>query len=120
MTFLSWLENTGFSIWFRGETGFAWAYPIVLFLHTVGLALLVGANMAIALRLLGAAPRLPIAPLEKLYQVMWIGLWINALSGVMLLVADATTKFTNPVFLIKMGFIAAAVVNMVWLRHRVF
>ena len=120
MTFLSWLENSAFSIWFRGETGFAWAYPIVLFLHTVGLSLLVGANMAIALRLLGAAPRLPIAPLEKLYRVMWIGFWINAASGVMLLVADATTKLTNPVFLIKMGFIAAAVINMVWLRRRVF
>ena len=119
MAFLAWLENTPFSIWFRGETGFAWAYPIVLFMHTIGLGFLVGANIVIALRLLGSAKRLPIAPLSDLYRVMWLGFWVNAVSGVILLVADATTKLTNPVFLIKMGFIAAAVVNMVWIRRRV-
>ena len=46
--------------------------------------------------------------------------WINALSGTALLVADATTKLTNRVFYIKMGFIALAVINMMLIRRRVF
>src|SRR5205814_2028751 len=36
------------------------------------------------------------------------------------LVADATTKLTNTVFYIKLGFIALGVVNMVLIRRRIF
>ena len=35
-------------------------------------------------------------------------------------VADATTKLANPVFYVKMGFIALAVINIFMLRKRVF
>jgi uncharacterized membrane protein len=51
---------------------------------------------------------------------MWAGFWVNALSGTALLVADATTKLTNPVFYIKMAFVTLAVINMAVLRRRVF
>src|SRR5919204_1705110 len=105
MDFLARLEATSFATWVR-ESSSLWAYPAILFLHTVGLGFLVGTNVVIALRLLGCASRLPIAPMERFYRVMWLGFWINAASGVALLMADATTKLTNPVFYIKMAFIA--------------
>ena len=38
----------------------------------------------------------------------------------MLLIADASTKLTNPVFYVKMAFVTLAVVNMVLIRRRVF
>src|SRR5207247_2359633 len=48
------------------------------------------------------------------------GFWVNAVSGTILLAADATTKFANPVFLIKMACIALAVSTMVLIRRRLF
>ena len=119
MEFLAQLEATAFATWVR-EAPTVWAYPTVLFLHTVGLGFLVGGNVAMDLRLLGVARGLPLAPLERLFPYMWAGFWVNALSGAALLVADATTKLTNPVFTIKMVFVALGVVNMAWLKRRMF
>jgi len=119
MQFLASIENTRFSIWVR-ESSSLWAYPTILFMHTVGLGFLVGLNAAIDLRILGVARRMPLAPMEKFFRIMWTAFWVNAVSGTMLLVADATTKLTNIVFYIKLGFIALAVANMMLIRRRIF
>ena len=42
------------------------------------------------------------------------------MTGVILLMADATTKLLNPDFAVKMIFIALAVINLQMLRKRVF
>jgi len=118
MQFLASVENTRFSIWVR-ESSSLWAYPTILFMHTVGLGFLVGLNAAIDLRILGFARRMPLAPMERFFGIMWAAFWVNAVSGTMLLVADAT-KLTNTVFYIKLGFIALGVVNMVLIRRRIF
>jgi hypothetical protein len=118
MEFLAWLENTGFGTWVR-ESPSIFAYPGILFLHTVGLGFLVGTNIVVDLRLLGFAPEAPLPPLEKFFPVMWAGFWINAFSGTALLIADATTKLANPVFFVKMGCVALALVNMLLIRRKV-
>jgi hypothetical protein len=119
MGVLVWLEQSGFGTWVR-EAPTLWAYPTILFLHTVGLGFLVGINVAIDLRILGVAATMPLAPMEKLFPLMWAGFWVNALSGVALLVADATTKLVNPVFYVKMAFIALGVANMAWSKKQLF
>jgi hypothetical protein len=119
MSFLLSLENSAFGTWVR-ESKSLWAYPTILFLHTVGLGFLVGLNAAIDLRILGVARKVPLAPMEKFFKIMWAAFWVNALSGIALLIADATTKLANPVFYIKMSFVALAIINMAALRRRVF
>jgi hypothetical protein len=119
MPFLTWLEQTGFSVWVR-ESPSMFAYPMILFLHTAGLAFLVGPSVVIGARILGFPKSLPLAPLEKFYPIMWIGFWINAVSGVVLLVADATTEFTNWDFYVKLAFIVIAVIALQMLRGRAF
>lgn len=119
MQFLTWLEQTGFSIWVR-ESPSLLAYPTILFLHTAGLAFLVGPSTVIGSRVLGFPRSLPLGPLEKFYPIMWVGFWVNAVSGLVLLVADATTKFTNWDFYVKLGFIIVAVIALQMLRGRVF
>jgi hypothetical protein len=118
MAFLLRLEQSGFSVWVR-ESGSLMAFPGILLLHTYGMALLVGIVAAIDLRILGFAPGLPIGPLAKFLPILWLAFWINAVTGTILLVADATTKMTNPDFFIKMGFIALAVVNQRMIQTRV-
>ena len=84
------------------------AFPFVLILHTVGLAFLVGANVAIDARVLGLARGVPLMSLRRYYRAMWAGFWVNAASGVLLLIAYPTKALTNPVFYAKLGLIAAA------------
>ena len=119
MDFFVWLEQTGLAVWLR-ESESLLAFPTTLLMHTMGLALLVGLNTAIDLRLLGFVPRVPLAPMEKLFPLMWIGFWINAISGSLLLTADASRKFATPDFYVKMIFVALGAINLVVMRSHVF
>ena len=51
MSFFQRLQNSAFTDWFLGSPSI-WAYPTVLTLHTVGMAILVGASFVINLRVL--------------------------------------------------------------------
>jgi hypothetical protein len=113
------IEQSAFSTWVR-ESPSVWAYPTILFLHTVGLGLLVGASMVIDLRMLGFSPAMPLEPMKKFFPVMWLGLWVNALSGVVLVMIDASKMLVNPLFYIKMGFIALALACGRLIGKRVF
>jgi hypothetical protein len=117
-SFPVWLENSGVGVWTR-ESPSIWAYPTVLTLHTIGLGVLVGANAIIDLRLLGFARRLPLPSLAPLYRFMWAGFTINAVTGVLLFTANATTKATQPVFYVKLALIAAALVSTAAIRRAV-
>ena len=111
MEWLAWLENTSLATWVR-ESESLWAYPTILTLHTFGLSLLVGANVALALRLLGFAPGVPLAPLAFLFRIMWAGFVINALSGAGLFIAEATSKATQPIFFVKLALVALGMANI--------
>ena len=117
--FFATIEGLPISTWLR-ESNSIWAYPTMLTLHTLGLALLVGASAALDLRVLGWGQALALADLRPLFRWMWIGFWINALSGVVLLAADATTKAAAPMFLIKLGLVAVGVVVMAAQRREAF
>jgi hypothetical protein len=119
MEYLKWLENTGFSSWVR-ESPSIFAFPTVLLLHTIGMALCVGVNAGIDLRILGIAPGIRLAQLERLLPILWLGFTINAITGTILVMQDASTKLRNPDFYMKMLFIAAALVLLRMTQKRVF
>ena len=119
MELLASLESSEFASWLR-ESGSIWAYPAVLTLHTLGLGVLVGASTVIDLRLLGAAPNIPLEPLRRLFPIMWAGFWVNAISGALLFITDATTKGTTRVFMAKLAIIAVAVIVLAAIRRSVF
>jgi hypothetical protein len=101
----TWIETSSLSIWFR-ESPSLWAFPFVLILHTVGLAFLVGSNVALDVRVLGMASGVPLRALQRYSVVMWSGFWLNAASGVLLLIAYPTKALTNPLFYVKLALIA--------------
>ena len=119
MEFLTYLEQTGFSTWVR-ESRSLFGYPGVLLVHTYGMAIVVGVIAGIDLRILGFAPALPLAPMRKLLPLMWVAFWLNAATGTILMVIDATTKLRNPDFFVKMAFIFAAVIVQRLIEKRVF
>ena len=119
MDFLRLLEQTSFATWVR-EGGSLWGYPTILFMHTMGMATVVGLCAAIDLRLLGVSADVTLSSMARLFPIIWIAFAVNATSGAMLLLADATTKLINPVFYVKMVFIALALVNLWIARKNIF
>src|SRR5688572_10701490 len=108
-SFFLWLEAWPLGIWMREEPSL-WAFPFVLILHTVGLAFMVGANVAVDVRALGGATGVPLISMHRYYRSMWAGFWVNAFSGILLLIAYPTKALTNPLFYLKLSLITLALV----------
>src|SRR5215204_6367020 len=119
MEWLATLESSGLATWLR-ESNTIWAYPLVLTLHTVGLALLVGANWILDLRVLGAMGRIALADMSWTFRVMWIGFWLNAASGALLFAADATTEGATRLFVFKLALVAVGVVVVLLTRRALY
>jgi hypothetical protein len=117
--FLQAIENTGFSTWLR-ESESPFAFYFILLFHTFGLALLVGANAVVDLRLLGVARAIPIAPLKRFFRIMWIGFAMNAVTGILLVIAYPTKALTNWDFYAKLTLIGLAIWVMQKLNREVF
>jgi len=118
VAFLLWLESTGLSTWFR-ESSSLWAYPAFITFHSAGLAVVVGLSTMVDLRLLGFAPGVPLTSIRSLYPAMWVGFWVNAISGMALMISDPVKMFTNPLFYFKMILIGAAVATLMLIDRKV-
>src|SRR5690349_25150444 len=99
------VERTALSVWVR-ESPSLLAFPFILFLHTLGLAMLAGINVGIDVWLLGRR-KLPPFALPNVYRVMWLGFGINALSRLVLLAAYPAKAPPNWVFFANLLFIAS-------------
>ena len=119
MSFLLKLEQIPFCVWLR-ESDSVWAFPMFLFLHTLSMSIVAGLSATLDLVFLGFWPKLPTSPLERLYGPIWLGFWISTATGIVLTVADATTRLTNPVFYVKMAFVFGGVWLLALMRKRLF
>src|SRR5262245_33874366 len=113
------IENSAYAVWVR-ESPSIWAYTWILSLHAMGLAIIVGINTIVALRLLGYVPEIPVAKLRKLYPWMYLGFTVNAASGLSLLAANLTNDLHNWMFYVKLSMIALAMINLELTRMNVF
>jgi hypothetical protein len=107
--FLIWLESTALNQWIIGSPSL-FAFPGILALHAIGMGFAAGLSAAIDLRILGVASRVPLSEMRRLLPILWAGFWLNAVSGVLLLIGYPTKALTNPVFYLKLGLIAIAMV----------
>jgi hypothetical protein len=111
------IENSALGVWVR-ESPSIFAYTLVLSLHAIGLAIVVGMNTVVALRVLGFAPGIPLASLRNIYAAIWFGFAINAFSGVLLFVASATNMGTMPAFWAKITLVALGMFAALRLKSR--
>lgn len=109
------LENTSLAI-FVGES--LWGYPLMLGMHIVGLAIVVGIFFMLDIRILGLNKGVSLAAFLNLFRLAWIGLLINALSGFALFSSQAATFVESVPFLIKIACIAAGVVIALLIRSQ--
>ena len=101
---LEWLEYTSLSIWVAESI---WGYPIMLSLHIIGLAVVVGIFTVYNFRLLGLFNSLEFEPFLDFFRLAWLGLLINVVSGFTLFSSQATFYVTNIPFLVKIFSIIA-------------
>ena len=117
--FLAWVESTALSQWVVGSPSM-FAFPGILTLHAIGMGFAVGISAALDLRVLGVAPRVPLGEMRRFMPILWGGFWLNAVSGVLLLIGYPTKALTNPVFYLKLILIAAAMALLVRISRRAF
>ena len=111
------LEDLPIAVWVR-ESPSLFAYTLVLALHAIGLAIVLGTNLLIVFRLLGFAPGIPLTSLRMFYGFIWFGFAINAFSGLMLFMASAKTMGTMPAFWAKLILVFIGMVIALRLKSR--
>ena len=119
MSVLTWLESLPISLWVH-ESPSVWAQPTVLTLHTMGMAVLVGASWVLDLRLLGISRTIPLSAFRWVFRAVAVGLIVNVVTGVLLFAQRATSLGTAIPFLIKIGLVIASVATLMPLRSLVF
>jgi hypothetical protein len=117
--FLAWVESTALSQWVVGSPSML-AFPGILTLHAIGMGFAVGISAALDLRILGVAPNVPLGELRRFMPILWAGFWLNAVSGVLLLIGYPTKALTNPVFYLKLTLIGVAMTLLVRISRLVF
>lgn len=102
MGFFTWIENTDLAEMVRIS---AYGYPVMITLHSLGLAIMVGMSVVLSLRVLGLFSSIPYTSLQKLLKIAWVGFIINFLSGSSLFSANATGFIVDWVFDVKMAMV---------------
>ncbi len=103
---MEWLESTALAEWVRTSLI---GYPLVLTLHSVGMAIIVGLAMVVDLRLIGRFERIPLAALANLLRLAWYGFAINLTTGAMIFTSQAVSYTTSPTFIIKILMVIGGV-----------
>lgn len=98
MDTLFWLED---SVIGTTVSSTLWGYPIVLSLHAIGMATMVGIALMLTLRVLGFAPSIPVTAMAPYWRVAVGGFVLNLLSGSALFLGGASELYFNWAFRVK-------------------
>src|ERR1700692_3573275 len=109
MEFLKWLEHSGIGQWIKTDP---FGFPLILCAHSIGLAGVVGIVYMLSFRVLGYSKGIPIAVFERIFYIGWTAFGLNAISGVLLFMSNATHLIVNWTFLLKLTLIAAGGVSL--------
>jgi hypothetical protein len=118
MGLLVWLESNPLSTWVH-ESPSVWAQPTVMTLHTMGMAVLVGAAWMLDLRLLGIGRNIPLSAFRWVFPTVRVGLIVNVVTGVLLFMQRASTFGTSFPFLVKILLVVASAATLIPLRSLV-
>jgi len=111
-----WLENTSLALWVSESY---YAYPALLSLHIVGLAIVVGLSSVQNLKLLGLFSTLELESQSALVRLALAGFFLNLFSGLLLFSSQASYLVTSVPFLFKISFITTAMVVSVLIQSRI-
>ena len=108
-SYFEWLQSLSVSNWIATDETI-WSFPLILFLHSVGMGLTAGVMFVVCLRLVGVGRPLPISSMRMLFRIFWAGFILNAITGSLLFAAHATITGNQPIYYAKLTLIAVGVV----------
>ena len=114
-SYLEWLQDLPFSMWIAGSESLL-SFPLVLFLHSVGMGLSAGSAFILGMRLMGVGRPLPVSSLRIFPKIFWAGFFLNLVTGSILFAAHATSTGYIPMYYLKLALIAVGVVLSVPIR----
>jgi hypothetical protein len=115
-SYFEWLQDLPFPMWIAGSESLL-SFPLILFLHSVGMGLSAGSAFVICLRLLGVGRPLPVSSLRVFFTIFWGGFFLNLVTGSLLFAAHATTTGYIPMYYAKLSLIAVGMVLSVPIRR---
>lgn len=96
-----------------------WAFPLLEIVHIAALAAMVGSVLTVEARVFGLRKSLPLEELGKLGAVIASGAFaVIVASGSLLFLSDAAAYIANRAFVVKLGLIVLAAVNMLLFHAR--
>jgi uncharacterized membrane protein len=113
MALLQWMEDTSFSEWIlTSSTG----WPLMLTIHAIGLAIVVGIVFSMNLRMLGFYGTIPYTSINNFLRIAWIGIVMNVITGFSIFMTQAVSYVTSVPFLTKITFIILGIANLVYMQ----
>lgn len=116
MDLLVWMKDLPWIVTVRESS---WVYPTIETVHGIGMGLLVGTLTVVNLRVLGKLRRIPFDTLAALPFLVWAGLALNAVSGVLMFMSDGPRLVVNWIFQAKILLIVAGLVLASILQRRI-
>jgi len=108
-SYFEWLQGLSIANWIATDESI-WSFPLILFLHSMGMGLTAGVMFMICLRLVGVGRPLPVSSMRMLFKIFWAGFILNAITGSLLFAAHATITGNQPIYYAKLTLIAVGVV----------
>jgi len=114
-SYLEWLQDLPFSMWIAGSESLL-SFPLVLFLHSIGMGISAGSAYVVCMRLVGVGRPLPVSSLRVFFKIFWGGFFLNLVTGSILFAAHATTTGYVPMYYAKLALIAVGMMLSVPIR----
>ena len=115
MAVLEYLEASPLSQWLSISMA---GGPTLLALHSVGMAVVVGLSLMVALRLHHVLPGPGLQVMPGLLRVALWGLALNVVTGVGFFITRGPEYVTATIFLVKMALVAVGATLTAWLWRR--
>ena len=111
-----WIESTALALWVSTSL---WAYPFLLSVHIVGLAVVAGIFSLRDLHLIGLISALPPTNFFHFRGVAYAGFTLNAMSGLLLFSSQASILISNIPFLVKISFLSIAMILAIFIHKQI-
>lgn len=115
MSFLADLEASALSEWLAVSM---LGFPTLIALHSVGMAVVVGLSLMVALRLNGVITGIQGPVVLKFLTIAVWGFGLNLVTGLALFITRGPEYITAYIFLIKMLLVLGSATILFWLRRR--
>ena len=114
-SYFEWLQALPVSMWISGSDSI-WSFPMILFMHSIGMGASVGSAFVVCMRLVGIGRPLPVSSLRVFFKIFWGGFFLNLVTGSLLFAAHATKTGYTPLYYVKLTLIALGMLLSVPLR----